>query len=304
MVASLSQNTIKQYNTALKKWWYFCNGVNIYELSIPKILKFLTEMLSQGASYATLNTCRSALSLIIDNSVGTDLQIKRFFKGVFKIKPSRPKYNDTWDPSVILNHIQNWSPNSSLNLEKLTKKLVILLALTTAQRIQTLSVIRLSNIEFTDTGVKITITDFLKTTTPCKDQVVIKLPSLDMNPEICPVSTLQHYIDLTSSLRDVDSDKLLISYKKPHNCASNQTISRWIRQVMAECGIDVKKFTPHSTRHASTSLARREGVTLDCIFKAAGWSTGSSVFANHYNRPLCTDEDNYNFSRAICNVKV
>ncbi|KAJ8716478.1 hypothetical protein PYW07_003105 [Mythimna separata] len=193
MVASLSQNTIKQYATALKKWWSFCNGENVYELSIPKVLKFLTEMLTQGASYATLNTCRSALSLIIDASLGTDIQVKRFFKGVFKLKPCRPKYNDIWDPSVVLNHIQKWSPNSSLNLEKLTKKLVMLLALTTAQRIQTLSVIRLSNIEFTDTGVKIMITDFLKTTTPCKDQVVIKLPSLDTNPEICPVTALRDY---------------------------------------------------------------------------------------------------------------
>lgn len=264
-------------------------------------------MLSQGASYATLNTCRSALSLIIDTSLGTDIQIKRFFKGVFKLKPSRPKYNDTWDPSIVLNYIQNWSPNSSLNLEKLTKKLVILLALTTAQRIQTLSAIRLSNMEFKDNGVKITITDILKTTTPCKDQVVIKLPSLDTNLEICPVSALRHYIDQTRPLRKVETnnvDKLFICYKKPYNCASNQTISRWIRQVMAECGIDVKKFTPHSTRHASTSQACREGVTLDCIFKSAGWSTGSSVFANHYNRPLNTENDSYTFTKAICNIKV
>lgn len=114
----------------------------MYELSIPKILKFLSEIFGQGASYSTLNTFCSALSLL-EPSLGTDNLIRRFFEGIFRLKPCGLKYNDTWDPTIILNYICKWFPNEELQLEKLTKKLVILLALTSAQRIQTLSVIRL-----------------------------------------------------------------------------------------------------------------------------------------------------------------
>lgn len=306
MIASLSGNTVKQYSVALKKWWSFCKGQNTFELSIPRVLKFLTERFQEGASYATLNSFRSALSLVIHPSLGTDHQIKRFFKGIYKLRPCRPKFNDTWDPSIVLKYIQCWSPVEDLNLEKLTKKVVILLALTSAQRIQTLSVIRLDNIVISDSGAKIAIVDLLKTTSPGKAQTFIKLPFFHSKPDICPVTTLQNYIDRTRELRNSDlgnAEKLIICFKKPHNYASTQTISRWIRQVLKDSGIDVKKFTPHSTRHASTSAASREGVTLDTIFKTAGWAQGSRVFANHYNRPLSQDNDKCLFAKAVCNIE-
>ncbi|CAB3251792.1 unnamed protein product [Arctia plantaginis] len=304
MISSLSHNTVKQYTVALRKWWLYCQGKDIYELSVPKVLAFLTQIYESGASYTTLNTYRSALSLIIDSSLGTDNLIKRFFKGVFRLKPCRPKYNDTWDPSIVLNYIENWFPNETLGLEKLTKKLVILLALTSAQRIQTLAAIALSNIEFTDSGVNIKITSLLKTSVPSKVQTIIVLPFFQSKPEICPIVTLKSYINQTKMLRNSNNtEKLLLCCKKPHGSASNQTISRWIRQIMSDSGVDVKIFTPHSTRHASTSLARRAGVTLDTIFKTAGWSEGSKVFAKHYNRPLTSQSnDNYAFARAVCNT--
>lgn len=306
MISSLSQNTIRQYSVALNKWWSYCNGKDIFDFSITKILEFLTHEFNKGSSYTSLNTNRSALSLIINSRIGTDPQIKRLFKGIFKLRPSRPKYNDTWDPSIVLHFVEKWYPLQELTFDKLTKKLVILLALTTAQRIQTLSVIRLNNIQFINSGVEIKITDLLKTSVPGKQQICIMLPYFRMKPEICPVLTLQYYINYTHKFRNLkldNTEKLLISFKKPHKYASRQTISRWIKQAMMDSGIDIKKFTPHSTRHASTSMANREGVTLDTIFKTAGWSVGSKVFANHYNRPLIKENDKYLFAKTVCNVE-
>lgn len=183
MISSLSQNTVRQYSVALNKWWIYCNGKDIFDFSVTKILEFLTHEFNKGSSYTSLNTNRSALSLIINSGIGTDPQIKRFFKGIFKLRPSRPKYNDTWDPSIVLNFIEKWYPLQELTFEKITKKLVILLALTTAQRIQTLSVIRLNNIQFVNSGVNIEVTDLLKTSSPGKKQMCITLPYLLMKPK-------------------------------------------------------------------------------------------------------------------------
>lgn len=117
----------------------------------------------------------------------------------------------------------------------------------------------------------------LKTSAPGKHQASLSLPFFHTKPEICPALTLKCYVEKLQNLRNIDSkDKLLISYKKknPHNYVDNQTISRWIRQVMSDSGVDIKKLPPIPHDHASTSSAFREGVTLDSIFKTAGWSIG------------------------------
>lgn len=72
-------------------------------VSIPNILKFLAEEFLKGASYGTINNHRSAIAFILDPEVGQDDRIKKFCRGVSK----------------------------KICLEKLTLKLVTLLALIT-----------------------------------------------------------------------------------------------------------------------------------------------------------------------------
>ena len=42
-------------------------------------------------------------------------------------------------------------------------------------------------------------------------------------------------------------------------------------------------FTGHSTRHVATSKALQEGLTIDAIRNAAGWSEKSKTFDVFYN---------------------
>lgn len=273
----------------------------VFESSVQKSLVFLTEEFNKGASYQTLYSARSALSLIMDQSLGSDPQINRLFKGVFRLNPCRPKYSNTWDPSIVLNLLKTWFPLENLKFKTLSKKVVMLLALASGQRIQTLAAISLKNIIFSESGVVIQITEHMKTSAPGRPPIIISLPSFPLQEEICPVFTLKFFIQKSEQYRaeDVgDTEKLLISCQRPHKPPSNQTISRWIRQVMKESGLDISKFTPHSTRHASTSAASREGVPLDEILKAAGWSMGSTTFAKHYRRPL--DNKAHSFAKAVC----
>ncbi|XP_063991173.1 uncharacterized protein LOC135169803 [Diachasmimorpha longicaudata] len=66
------------------------------------ILKFLTDKFNSGASYGTLNSYRSAISLLSENKIGEDPGICRFMKGVYRLRPIQPKYSSTWDVAVIL----------------------------------------------------------------------------------------------------------------------------------------------------------------------------------------------------------
>lgn len=303
MLNSLSSSTLKQYDSSFKLWWLFCrqNNIDFYQASVPFVLKFLTDRFEAGASYGTVNCTRSALSLIIGPRIGEDDRIKRFIKGVFRLKPPAPKYNVTWDPAIVLNYLKGLYPNEVISLEKLTHKLVTLLALTTGHRVQTLSLIKIKNIQFTDEGVQIFIPDLIKTSGKNTKQPLLYLKSFDSKVEICPVTTLNCYIKRTEPIRNSDaSHKLFITHKKPYHEASQQTISRWIKQVLGEAGVNVSIFTAHSTRHASTSAASRSGVSIDLIQKTAGWSQNSACFARHYNRP--TVQEPTQFCQNICNM--
>nr|CAH7762121.1 unnamed protein product [Callosobruchus chinensis] len=57
-------------------------------------------------SYSSLNTHRAALNLIIHQSSNDDKILKRFWKGVYNIRPPKPKYQSTWDPQPVLIEIK------------------------------------------------------------------------------------------------------------------------------------------------------------------------------------------------------
>lgn len=127
----------------------------------------------------------------------------------------------------------------------------------------------------------------------------MSLPYFNDNVNICPVRTLSHYLQVTSVFREDSScSKLFLTFKKPHKEATSQSISRWIKQVMKDSGIDISIFSSHSTRHAASSQALRVGISTDSILKAVGWSPNSSIFANHYNRPIHNDPQ-IDFARSI-----
>lgn len=298
MLASLSNNTMQQYSVSYKLWWQFCNdnNCNTFTCSVPTVLHFLSEQYKKGTSYGSLNSHRSALSLLLGNNIGSDDRIQRLLKGAFKLKPTFPKYCSTWDPQIVLNHIANWHPNRELSREKITKKLVILFAICTAQRVQTISLIKLENITISLNGISIAIKDIIKTSVAGREQPTLFLPYYTDNPRICPATALKDYLHVTKEDRPANISNLLITVKRPYKSATAQSISRWIKQGLAESGIDVSAYSAHSTRHASTSAAADAGVSVDTIRKAAGWTKKSNVFAKFYHRPIVDDN---NFAETI-----
>jgi len=105
---------------------------------------------------------------------------------------------------------------------------------------------------------------------------------------------LKCYLDVTKAYRPNDSE-LFLSIAKPHKVVCTQTISKWLQALLIEAGVDTSIFKSHSFRHASTSKAAKQGVSIDTIMNQAGWSTGSCVFSKFYNNLII----NYEFSNAV-----
>ena len=244
-----------------------------------------------------MNTYRSAVSLLSTEKIGEDLLISRFFKGISKLRTPKPKYAFTWNVSIVLNYLRSLYPLCNLNLSHLTYKTVMLIALCTAHRTQTLANIRISNIKSTNTGLEIRIPELIKTSGCNRFQPLLLLPKYSQDQRLCVASTVIHYINVTKDLR-LD-DTLFIAIVKPHKAVGAQTISRWIKIILDESGIDTSIFTAHSTRHASTSCAATKGVDLNVIRSTAGWTGASEVFGRFYNRPILPQ--NSDFAASILN---
>lgn len=297
MLASLSQGSMRQYDTGLRKWWKFCNvnGINPLAGTIQNVLSFLTSGYKQGAKHGSLNSFRSAIALIHGPELGENPEIKRFFKGVSRLRLPKAKYDCTWDPELVLDCIRKWGCNYKLNLEKLSMKLVSLLALVTGHRMQTLSLIDIRNICTSKTGMEIKIPDPIKTSGLNKNQPLLSIPFYLKETLICPASTLKLYLKRTKQLRNAEN-KLFISFRKPYKAVTTQTLSRWIKDVLKDSGVDTSIFSAYSTRHDSTSAASRSRVSMNSILKTAGWSSKSETFARFYKRELTKDKNAFALS--------
>lgn len=302
-MASFADNTLNQYNSNLRCWWGFCQENNCDPLrsNFKVLLSFLTKRYNEGASYSTLNSTRSALALLLGSEITSSDCVSRFLKGVFRLRPPRPKYEITWDPNLVTVYLSNFFPYESVSLRDLSLKTIALLALASAQRMQTLSLIKIGNICFREDLIIIKIDNLIKTSRPGTHQPLIRLPYIKENPKICPALALKSYINKTENLRsDRNCDYLFISFKKPHKKVGSQTLGHWVKEVLEASGIDMSMFGAHSTRHAATSAARRAGVSLEVVRRAAGWSQTSNVFLKYYNREVA-ENDNDDFANALFN---
>lgn len=290
MIKSIAESTTKQYKSVYSKWIDFCknNSYNPLNSQIPTILNFLTLLYKSGHSYSSLNNARSALSLIMPFTdgmqVGNHPLVVRLIKAIGKMRPPRPRYKAIWDINLVLNKFIEWGDNGKLSSKFLTYKVLGLLAIITGHRVQTFSLIKIDNITISGDLVNIKISGQIKTSKPGSFQPNLIVPSYPANLMLCPVKALQDYLNRTKSVR-TDS-QLFISYESPYKKIDKQTLSRWLKSLLKESGIDTSLFKAHSVRHASTSKAYTKGVNIDVIMDSAGWTRNSKVFGKFYRRDI------------------
>lgn len=143
--------------------------------------------------------------------------------------------------------------------------------------------------------MEIRIPALFKTSEPEKLQPNLIIPFFKDNPSICVASAIQIYIHRTHELRK--ERPYSFPLRKPHHALAKDTLSRWIKTVLGQSGIDITIFSAQSTGHASTLADKRGGVNIDMIRKTAGWSTKSPTFARFCDRELIMDKSS--FAKAV-----
>ena len=136
LLPSWRKSTRGRYNSVLQQWHDFCGReeTNCFLPDVTSVLKFFTELFEKGCRYSSI-TLASVVTYRGYATLSDHPLIKRFIKGVFHLRPPKPKYSSIWDADILLSHWQKIEDNSQLNLLELSKKVTTLLVLLHGLRI-------------------------------------------------------------------------------------------------------------------------------------------------------------------------
>lgn len=293
----LATGTKSQYEMYIKKLISWRGSPT--PISLGEGLSFLKSLFDEGKSYSSIATAKSALSQFASfadltrGSFAEHFMVRKFMKGVFKKRPGKPKYETVWDVKPLLDVLKSINIHDCSLLE-LSTKLACLIALSTGQRLQTMAVLDLNNIIRDTNKISFPITSITKTSAPGKS-FTVHIHRYPIDDSLCPLLTTYKYLERTKDLRV--SSKLFIGANKPHKPVTNQTLGRWIKAGLGKANCDAG-FGAHSTRHASSSTAAKQGVPVNKILSTVGW-TNASTFQKFYRRETTSNDNGLTFCQAV-----
>ena len=101
------------------------------------------------------------------------------------------------------------------------------------------------------------------------------------NSKLCPMAATKEYLKRRAKY-NVNHTKFLFttvsSYDPPHR----DTIVRWVKNTLAQAGVNTNIFSSHSYRSSASIKADNMGVNLDTILKMGCWSQ-QSIFRKFSN---------------------
>ena len=282
--------TNSAYQSGWIKWTGWCStrGLNPLSCSVQHFLDFLTELFDSGLQHRTINVVRSAVSMIHEEveriPIGQHPLVTRLMKGVYNLRPPKPRYTYTWDVDMVIQYIAGLGENTNLPAKKLSQKLVLLMALVVASRTSELQALDLRFRVYRPNGVLFRLANITKTQkagSPPKERFFGAFP----DKRFCVVECLKYYEEMTLKHRDMQAEvqPLFLSYIKPFKPVTSQRIAHWIKDILSEAGVDTRVFKAHSVRGASVSAAKNKGVRIPDILDMADWSR-DTTFRRFYYR--------------------
>jgi hypothetical protein len=288
------------YSSAWNVWTSWCEREQIdpFQATVETVSNFLAHSFDRGREYSTLNGYRAALSAIhpeIDgHKVGQHPMIVKLMRGVFNERAPIPKYTDTWDVDQVLTKIKSLGGNEEMTMKNLTLKLAMLMALTSACRGSELQKANLKGMVVGSDEVCFQLLKPTKTSRPGKPLLKLTFQRYPLNAQLDVVDCLETYMIVRTTLwrKKPEQNQLFLAHIEKHGPVVTCTIARWIKTLMGMSGIDTDKYTAHSTRAASTSKAKTQGLSTEQIVKRASWSR-SATFFRFYHKDIQVETDEF-----------
>ena len=263
--------TRTKYGSVQKKWVRYCKekGYHCMEADTTIFLNFIDDEFDRGMKYSTIRGYISALQPFMKN---VDLVIvSKVMKWVFNTRPPKAKYTCIWDVDVLLRHLEGLATTSDMHV---SRKLACLFMVLSGNRVNMLSLVKITNMYITDDECTFVFDNVLKQSRPNFNDSPITFRTFSQNMALCPVRTLRVYLEMR--LTRTADEELFITTTQPYRNVSPDIFARWIKDTKGEAGINTGHFSAHSCRAAFTTSASLKGVSLTTIIKSASWSGDST----------------------------
>ena len=254
--------TRSRYESVLRRWFIYASSRNTdpYTPDVNTVLSFMHGMYINGCLYSGLCAARSALSSIVTIKGYTKLSehpfISCYLKGIYNRHPPLPKYTRIWDVSLVLDYYNSIETNDELQFKDLVKKTVMILG---ARRIQALFTIKVDNIIIEENKIVFLPNKSLKHSNIHRQLEPLIYQGHPLNEKLCIVNAIQCYLGMQENLVHATTKEFFSTCGKPHQPASSDKISRWIKDELGMAGINTNVYKPHSCWSALTSTARDNG---------------------------------------------
>ena len=189
--------------------------------------------------------------------------VKRFIKGVYHLRPLKPKYSSIWDADILLRYWQQREDNSQLNLLEISKKVTTLLVL--LHRISTIATFDISLITMSNDTCIFYLYELLKRDRQGKprDKTIYKKFE---NSKLCPMAATKKYLKRRTEYNAAHTE-FLFTTLRPNGPPHKDTLARWVKNTLTQAGVNTSNFSSHSCRSAASNKADNMGVDLDAILK-------------------------------------
>ena len=102
-------------------------------------MKYICHRFEEGVCYSTMNLAKSAISkfhcyLPGNVPVGNDQLVQKAMTSFFKQRLPLPKYQNTFDVTMVMCYVMDMGPAAALDLKCLTYKTFFLVAFSTLSR--------------------------------------------------------------------------------------------------------------------------------------------------------------------------
>ena len=265
------------YDQAFRKLCAFSKlrGIDPLSLSVHEIAGHIQAMCNLSASEA--RHAYSALLLIPGFEYLRFSPLRKQCKRVWNV--SRPKYADFWDASLAFKKLQqqclDWN-----SVAQIRNRLIMVLRLLHLCRSVDLAQTWRTISHSSSNEVYILIQR--KGATFPSWEKLLCLPL----KEVCPVALILRYVHMTSHLPA--GSLLLTALKPPFAPLTPNSIGRVSKQILAQLGVPIKAFGPHSTRGAGVKMYKSLGLSSEYVCELGKWKN-PTAFTAHYLRLGATE---------------
>ena len=284
--ADKAESTIRQYDSAFRKFSNFIREQKPTSMSPNLIISFFRSLHESGLAANTVTTVKSGLYKICYYGFDIDLKDPRYAsipKSCAKLRPSKRPEAFSWSLNKVLQQASSIDA-TSCHYQKCFRKTLFLLALASGARVSELSALsRDSGFITFETGGEVSLSPHAKFLAKNEDPQnrwkPWKITPLPQDRSLCPVEALKEYLSRTSQWK---SGPLF------RREAGGSITTNGIKQQILYF---IKEADPHSipkahqVRAMATSQNYFQYMDFQALTPYTGWKS-NRVFLKHYLRNI------------------